>query len=316
MVEDGQTSVAVEPVEPVTAPVVDPVVEPVVEPTEPVAPVLTGTPTPVEPVPVADIPIVDSKGVFSEKWIDSLNEDSEAAPMLAVFTDVQGLAKSYIRTKRLVGKDKIATPNEKSTDADWEAWHIAGGRPKTAEDYNFTRPETLPEELYNQDFATEAQKLFFQLGLSEKQSQGIFQFHNDATLLAAENEKNTREMAVQQAKEGLEKDWGQAYTQNVQNGNLALDKGTGGDKELLYNLTEKFGADPDFIRLMSSLGGQFAEHGAVLTAKIETPADLSQKIAEARGRAAYEDKAHPEHEATVAFVESLYKERAKSRIAS
>lgn len=303
MAEDGQVDPAAPTVDPVTDPVVDPVTEPV---TEPVAPA-------VEPAGQSTPSIVNEKGEFTKDWTNQLEESLKSNQTLKTFVDVQTLAKSYVNLRNLIGKNKIVMPNENSTNEEWSEFYSATGRPDTAEDYNITKPADVPDELFSKDLAQTAQKLFFDLGLNTKQAEGLIAFNTQNILQTVQNDQNTQEMAVTEARENLEKEWGSAYDQRVQWGNVALAKGVEGDQEYQDRLTSKYGNDPDFIRLMSRFGRDLAEHSAVLTAQIETPGDLSQRIREAREKTSYTTKTHPEHEAQVAYVDSLYKERVATR---
>jgi hypothetical protein len=76
------------------------------------------------------------------------------------------------------------------------------------------------------------------------------------------------------------------------------------DADHAKRLDEKFGSDPDFIRLMAKVGAELGEdrlpNGGLTTLETDTLESL-------RRSEAYRDAKHPDHAATVAKVSSLYR---------
>jgi len=250
-------------------------------------------------------PIIGEDGKFVTNWQETLPEDIRGEKSLRDFKDVTGLAKSWVSARRMLGKDKVAIPSESSTDGEWEEFYNAGGRPKTAADYNLKRPETLPEEYYDKELVSKAQELFHKIGLNKKQAEALFAFNNENAMAALKNHTTGQEMAMRELEDGLHKEWGKAYEQKVHLGNVAIEQGTAGNDELKERLTQKFGNDPDFIRFAATLGGKFAEHG-VKGSLIPTPADIDVKIHELMMQDAYTNKNHPGHKAAVEAVQKLF----------
>ncbi len=74
------------------------------------------------------------------------------------------------------------------------------------------------------------------------------------------------------------------------------------DKEHAARLEQKFGNDPDFIRLMAKIGGELGEDRPP-----EGISSVEQETLESlMAGAAYHDAKHPEHGKTVAKVRALY----------
>lgn len=265
----------------------------------------TGTETPTDPTP-----IIGADGKFVENWQASLAEDIRDDPTLRSMKDVGSLAKSYVHAQRMIGKDKIAIPKENATDTEWEAFWQAGGRPDTAGDYNLTRPDDLPEECYDPELAKTAQEMFHKLGLSKKQADALFAWNNGQAVKGLTDLKAQEEREMHELVEGLHRDWGNAYEQNIHLGNIAVEQGTNGDDEFKARLTSKLGNDSDFIRFAANLGSKFAEHGVISQAQtgIPTPADLEAEINEFMMTPAFSNGTHPGHEAA---VEKVIKMRAR-----
>lgn len=262
-----------------------------------------------ETTAVAPVAMADADGTLREGWLDSLDEKYREEPYLKEVKNIKGMASSVVSARSMVGKDKIAKPNENSSEEDWEAYHIAGGRPDTAGDYNIVRPEDFPEEHWNNDIALAAQDLFHKIGLSSKQALALMEFNNGNVMAAAKVQAEAIIANRQAIKDGLFKDWGTAYPQKEHQGNYAIDKGTEGDPEFKARLTAKFGDDPDFIRYSSNLGGKFAEHGDIVASHIPTPGDIQTQIDEIMAKPAYTNEKLPGHEALVQQVQRLYKEK-------
>jgi hypothetical protein len=254
--------------------------------------------------------MVNEDGSFTENWQTHLTDTTlHEDQTLKTFSNLEGLAKSYVHVRRQVPMDKITIPTETSTEEEWNAYYKAGGRPETVADYNLAKPEDMPEELYDIDLAGKAQELFHKIGLSKKQADALFKFNNDNVLTQVNSQNVTAEAAMNELKEGLYKDWGAAYEQKKHLGNLAIEKGTEGDNSGLKDrVIAKYGNDPDLIRFMSNIGSKFAETGVVTTTQIPTPADIKAVIAEEMAKDSYTNARNPQHKAQVQKVFELRKQ--------
>ena len=79
----------------------------------------TATPT---PVAKADTPAPQTS------WKDSISEEYRVDPNIEKFTEIDALAKSYINATKMIGQDKIAIPNNNSTDDQWSEVYAKLGR--------------------------------------------------------------------------------------------------------------------------------------------------------------------------------------------
>lgn len=256
--------------------------------------------------------MIGEDGNFVKDWQKQLSDETlHEDKALQQLKNVDGLAKSYVMTKRMVGADKIAIPNENTTDEEWSAWHTAGGRPDTAVDYNIVRPDDFPEEHWNNDIALAAQDLFHKIGLNSKQVAALMEFNNGNVMAAMKVQNDAIIANRQEIKDGLFSEWGAAYDSKKHQGDYAINKGTGDDAEFRARLTAKFGDDPDFIRYSSNLGGKFAEHGDIVDSHAQTPGDLQEAIDKEMQTEAYKSGKHPGHKAAVKKVSLLYQEKSK-----
>jgi len=260
----------------------------------------------------APVSLIGEDGNFIKDWHKSLSDETlHEDETLPRFKNVESLAKSYLHVRRQVPLDKMAIPNENSTDEDWEKWHEAGGRPPTAVDYNLKRPDDFPEEYWSDERTNKWMERFHKAGLNHKQVQALFADYNADMLEAIKAQNDAIVANRQEVKDGLFKDWGAAYEQRKHQGDYAVEKGTDGDADFKARLTAKFGDDPDFIRFASNIGGKFAEHGDIVSAKIPTPGDIQAEIDKEMQTAAYKDGRNPGHKAAVQRVAKLFQEKNK-----
>lgn len=256
--------------------------------------------------------LIGENGNFVKDWHKLLKDESlHDDKTLPNFKEVESLAKSYVHVRKQVPLDKMAIPNENSTDDDWEKWYEAGGRPPTAVDYALARPKEFPEEYWSDERANKWMERFHKVGLNPKQVKYLFD-ENNADILEAIKAQNDLIIANrQEVKDGLYKDWGAAYESKKHQGNYAIEKGTEGDPEFKARLLAKFGDDPDFIRYSSNLGGKFAEHGDIVESHAQTPDDIQAEIDKEMHTEAYQKRTHPGHKAAMKRVSMLFQEKNK-----
>jgi hypothetical protein len=259
-------------------------------------------------------------GNFVKDWHKLLKDESlHEDKTLQTFKNVEGLAKSYVHVRRQVPLDKIAIPNENTTDEEWEKWHEAGGRPPTAVDYNLVRPKDFPEEHWDDERANKWMERFHKAGLNTKQVAYLSGEFNADILEELKAQVDAINAYQQESKDSLFKRWGAAYEPKKHQGNYAIEKGTGGDvefKERLLNMKleggGRLGDHPDFVEYNSNIGGKFAEHGDIVTTKVSTPDDIQKEISKEMATEAYKNGRHPDHKAAVKRVSLLFQEKNKA----
>jgi hypothetical protein len=64
-------------------------------------------------------------------WRDSLPQELREDPSLKAFNDPSGLAKSYIETKKMVGKKGVIVPTDKDGDDAWGSFFKQIGLPES-----------------------------------------------------------------------------------------------------------------------------------------------------------------------------------------
>jgi hypothetical protein len=74
-------------------------------------------------------------GEFSENWRDGLPEGIRGEHCLDNIKNISALANSYVHAQKAIGANKVALPNENSTEEDWTAFYKACGRPESETAY-------------------------------------------------------------------------------------------------------------------------------------------------------------------------------------
>ena len=257
---------------------------------------------------------IGADGTFADGWKEKyLSEDIRNDAVFDRAKTVQGMAKSLASAERMVGADKMVKPSDKFGDSDWDAYYEAGGWKN--EPVKITAPEGLPEGLWSDDRATKYSEGFNKLRLNPKQVAGIMEMYNTDLAQQLTDLNNNAETSLAKLKTELLAEKGNAYTQFQHNGNFAIEKGVRGEPpEFKERIIQKYGSDPDLVRLLGNLGGQFNESGSIpVQAMTPTPADLQTKINEIYKSDAFMKPTHPDHKAAMANLKRLHEEKVTIR---
>ncbi len=257
---------------------------------------------------------IDGDGNFTEGWQEKyVPEDIRGDAVIGRVRSIQGVFKSLANFDRMKGTDNIPKPSDRFGDEDWDAFHTAGGW--TNEPIKLVAPEGLPEGIWSDDRAKMYSEGFNKLRLNPKQVAGLAELHNADILQQLTDHKNNSETEMTKLKTDLLAEKGNAYTQFEHNGNFAITKGVKGDMDFQKRVAEKFGNDPDFIRLMGNLGGDFSESGSVpIKQQALTPSDIDKQLADIRSSEAFNKPMHPGHKAAMDNLARLHKEKLNIRV--
>jgi hypothetical protein len=247
-------------------------VEPIVAPAaEPVAP---------EPETV----YFNSDGTLGDGWQGTLDEGLREEKSLNGFKNVNDLAKSFVSTKSMVGKNTMEIPTDASSEIAWDAYYKAGGKPETVADYNLKAPDGFSKEeverLFPKARMESWQERFFKAGISKKTADKFITDYAQDILADLQTMRQAEEQQESELVSGLSTDWGAAYDQKIHLGNMAIEEGTDGNAEFKARVVAKVQKDPDLTRLLANLGGKFAEGKPPNFANIPTPADYQTQIDE------------------------------------
>ena len=262
----------------------------------------TVTPPTAQPTTVAkaDTPI--------SSWKDSISEEYRADPNIEKFTEIDALAKSYINATKMIGQDKIAIPNNNSTDDQWSEVYTKLGRPESADKYALD----VKSEVVNLDEG--AIKSFtenaHQLGLNNKQAQGILEFYKNNMEGTAQQSKIDTETAQAQAEQQLRQEWGRDFDGKVKQAG-ALAKANINPEVLDMTLSNgtRLGDHPEIIKGFAKIAGMMSEDKIVATESenAQSVSNIEEEISSIVNdrNGPYWNKGHPDHDKMVQQVYTL-----------
>jgi len=145
--------------------------------TQETVPVAETTQTTTE-APKQETQIEQPVPTVAKSWKEAIPEDLRNDPNISKFTELEALAKSYINATRMIGQDKVAVPNNNSTDDQWNEVYNKLGRPESPDKYKLeVKSDVVPlDDGAIKSFAENAHKL----GLNNKQAQGILEFYKES----------------------------------------------------------------------------------------------------------------------------------------
>jgi hypothetical protein len=275
--------------------------------TQETAPVAETT-QPTTETPQEQISSTTEQPTVAKSWKEAISEEFRNDPNISKFTEIDALAKSYINATRMIGQDKVAVPNENSTDDQWSEVYNKLGRPESADKYKFEVKSdvvSLDEGAIKQ-FAENAH----QLGLNNRQAQGILEFYKNSMEGSAQQSKVDTETAQAQAEQQLRQEWGKTFEENVKKaGSVA--KANLGVEILDLQLKDgmRLGDHPDIIRGFAKIADMMSEDKIVATESenVDQGRDLEQEISRIMNdrTGPYWNKGHPEHDKIVQQVYTL-----------
>jgi len=279
---------------------------------------ITQTDVPVEETTTTtDTPQVTQQPVTSttaeqptvaKSWKETISEEFRNDPNISKFTEIDALAKSYINATRMIGQDKVAVPNENSTDDQWQEVYGKLGRPESPDKYKLeVQSETAPlDESAIKQFAENAH----QLGLNNKQAQGILEFYKNSMEGSIQQARVDTETAQANAEQELRKEWGRSYDENIKKAG-AIAKANMSEDILNMELKDgtRIGDHPSVIKGFASIANLMSEDKLVSTESenvdrgTDYEAEISKLVNDRDGP--YWNKSHPDHDKVVQQVFTL-----------
>jgi hypothetical protein len=269
--------------------------------TEPVAET-TQTTEPVAPT------IATTNNSTSSTWKDSISQEFREDPNISKFTEIDALAKSYINATRMIGQDKVAVPNQNSTDDQWNEVYSKLGRPESPDQYKLdVKSEVVPlDEGTIKSFAENAHKL----GLNNKQAQGILEYYKNSMEGSEQQARIDTETAQANAEAELRKEWGRSFDENLKKA-AGVAKANMDEKILNMELKDgtRLGDHPTIIKGFANIANLMSEDKMIGTAEENSTSgrdyqsEISSLVNDRDGP--YWNKAHPEHDKVVQQVFTL-----------
>ena len=286
--------------------------EQITQETVPVEKTETSTETTATPSNVAksDTPVSPTTETqpAAKTWKEAISEEFRNDPNIEKFTEIDALAKSYINATHMIGKDKVAVPNQNSTEEQWNEVFDKLGRPASADKYTLDfKSDVIPlNEGDVKQFAENAHKL----GLSNKQAQGVLEFYKNNMEGQAQQSKVNTETSQVQAEQELRKEWGREFEANVKRAG-ALAKANLNTEILDLELKNgmRVGDHPELIKGFAKIASMMSEDKIVSPESDSTnkSADIESQISSITNnrQGPYWNKNHPDHDKSVQQVYTL-----------
>lgn len=269
--------------------------------TEPVAET-TQTTEPVAPT------IATTNNSTPSTWKDSISQEFREDPNISKFTEIDALAKSYINATRMIGQDKVAVPNQNSTDDQWSEVYDKLGRPESPDKYKLdVKSEVVPlDDGTIKSFSENAHKL----GLNNKQAQGILEYYKNSMESSEQQARIDTETAQANAEAELRKEWGRSFDENLKKA-AGVAKANMDEKILNMELKDgtRLGDHPSVIKGFANIANLMSEDKMIGTAEENSTSgrdyqsEISSIVNDRDGP--YWNKAHPEHDKVVQQVFTL-----------
>ena len=244
----------------------------------------------------------------AKTWKEAISEEFRNDPNIEKFTEIDALAKSYINATQMIGKDKVAVPNKNSTDDQWNEVYDKLGRPESADKYTLNaKSEVVPiDEQAIKQFAENAH----QLGLNNKQAQGILEFYKNNMEGMAKQAKVDTETAQAQSTQQLRQEWGREFDTNIKKAG-ALAKANMNPEILDMQLKDgmRLGDHPEIIKGFAKIAGMMSEDKIVSTESenVSSNTDVETEISDIMNNkdGPYWNRSHPDHDKVVQQVYTL-----------
>ena len=244
----------------------------------------------------------------AKSWKEAIPEDLRNDPNISKFTELEALAKSYVNATRMIGQDKVAVPNNNSTEDQWNEVYDKLGRPESPDKYKLeVKSDVVPlDESAVKSFAENAH----QLGLNNKQAQGILEFYKNSMEGSAQQNQIDMETAQANAEQELRKEWGGNYEANIKKaGAVAKANMDANILDMQLKDGTRLGDHPSIIKGFANIANLMSEDKLVSTESenvsqgIDYSAEISKIVNDRDGP--YWNKAHPDHDKVVQQVFNL-----------
>ena len=244
----------------------------------------------------------------AKSWKEAISEEFREDPNIAKFTELDALAKSYINATRMIGQDKVAIPNENSTDDQWQEVYGKLGRPESPDKYQLeANSDVVPlDEGAIKSFAENAH----QLGLNNKQAQGILEFYKNSMEGSAQQSRIDTETSQAQAEQELRKEWGRSYDDNIKRAAQVAKANMNAEiLDLTLSDGRRLGDHPEIIKGFANIANLMSEDKMIGTGEDNATSgrDLNEEISKIVNDrdGPYWNKSHPEHDKIVQQVFTL-----------
>ncbi|OPY93227.1 MAG: hypothetical protein A4E73_00334 [Syntrophaceae bacterium PtaU1.Bin231] len=210
---------------------------------------------------------------------------------------VQEVFKGYANAAKLIGGDKIVVPaGSLDTEANWNTVWDKLGRPKDHTGYKIElEPGILPEGArFDPQLDEEYTKTCHKLGILPKQANALYNWHarlcSDIQAQSAAQEDSAYERAAEQLRREMKTE--DRFQSFIDTSNRVVSH-YAGSQDAAARIIDKYGNDPDIIRLLGNIGRSLDEDVLITGGRrYADGADPREKLLDIQ-----QNKSNPLHEA-------------------
>ncbi len=169
----------------------------------------TSSPSMQPPMPSQPAPIMDANGGFTPQWYEQFEDLRDYAPTLSKFQRPEALAKSYASLERLRGYPGIEDTRRMG------AFRRSVGLPDRAEDFSLSRPDQLPDELWDEGLATSMAQTAYEYGVPVAAMDALKENYCRENMRHLQHYRQQEEQRIKLADAELQHEWGLDYEDNM-----------------------------------------------------------------------------------------------------
>lgn len=187
-------------------------------------------------------------------WNAGFDEDTNAYVENKGWGGVEDVLSSYQNLEKFQGgaKNLIEMPGVDASDDDRNSFFNKLGRPETADQYSLEIADGGDSDFFDWFRNTSHAQ-----GMTDAQTQGIFNSYNEMTAARMEAYETGQREASEKAIGDLQKEWGQGYDAQMDMGKRAV-AALGYDEQSLTDLEGKMGT-AEMLKLFANLGSKMGE---------------------------------------------------------
>lgn len=222
-----------------------------------------------------------SKPTSNTNFLDVIDNQFREDPSISKFSNVNDLVKEHVNLQSLLGRKGVILPKEGDSEEIWNKYRSEMNVP--SEFSGYLNEETSEEN----ELPSHLAKVAHENNLSLDQYQNIikgYESWQQEYNVISEKEINLK---TNENINSLRKEWGRAFEAKTDIGASALNNLTNGNSEAIANMQLSdgtfLGNNPDFIRIMASVGETLQEKGLMegITSNTSamSPEEAQSKIA-------------------------------------
>lgn len=225
------------------------------------------------------------------------------------FKDIDGLMKGYDNLAQKLGTNPIVKPNENATDEEKFAYKETLfkelGRPETADGYEISFGDDMPEGFINDEHMQKIQGIAHREGVSQQALDAIVKEHTSFQLSQLNELQNQNQQSIEQGTQELKQKWGNEYDQKLGEVNQFYQNYM---QDAPAEAVQKYGNDPYFLDMVHKLSEKTKSDQSKFVGQANTANSIRDDQAEMQTvmmKDSYNNVMHAEHAKDRARVKEL-----------